>query len=238
MRIAGILAVLSTTAVCLAVAGAVRNAPTAGRPDRDGRQGDRKKPMENLPRTDAKAPTGKEIATLAGGCFWCVEAIFTELNGVEKVEPGYAGGHVVSPTYEQVCGGKTGHAEAISITFDPKVIAFADVLRVFLTTHDPTTLNRQGADVGTQYRSAIFTHGKDQERVAREVLGEFGRKKIWKDPIVTEVTPFTNFYAAEDYHRDYFARNPNQGYCQAVIAPKVAKFRQMYRERLKKPVVR
>lgn len=184
--------------------------------------------------TPAQAPKGKELATLAGGCFWCTEAIFKDLRGVEKVTPGYAGGHVSKPTYEQVCTGSTGHAEAVQIVFDPRVVGYADLLRVFLATHYPTTLNRQGADVGTQYRSAIFTHSDQQTRAARDVIAEITRDGLYADPIVTEVTPFTSFYPAEEYHRDYFARNPDQAYCRAVIAPKVAKFRAKYREKLKK----
>ncbi|MBI5649666.1 MAG: peptide-methionine (S)-S-oxide reductase MsrA [Chloroflexi bacterium] len=175
-----------------------------------------------------------EIATLAGGCFWCIEAVFDELAGVISVESGYAGGSAPNPTYQQVCTGATGHAEVARITFDPSVISFADLLRVFFTVHDPTTLNRQGHDVGTQYRSAIFYHDAAQKQIAQTVSAEIAAEKIWRDPIVTEVTPFTAFYKAEDYHQEYFANNPNQPYCQAVVAPKVAKFRAHYRDRLKK----
>ena len=177
---------------------------------------------------------GKEVAILANGCFWCTEAIFKELKGVEKVEPGYAGGKKANPTYEEVCSGTTGHAEALRIVFDPKVISYHDLLAVFFSTHDPTTLNRQGNDVGTQYRSAIFFNSPTQKATATQVIGEIQKARIWPKPIVTEVTPFTNFYAAEEYHRDYFARNPNQGYCRVIIAPKVAKFREQYREKLKR----
>jgi peptide-methionine (S)-S-oxide reductase len=184
--------------------------------------------------TTVQVPPGREVATLAGGCFWCTEAIYKELRGVESVMPGYAGGHVANPTYKQVCTGETGHAEAIQVIYDPKVVSYADLLRIFLTTHDPTTLNRQGADIGTQYRSAIFTHSDAQAKEARKVIAEITREKLYRDPIVTEVTPFTSFYPAEDYHRDYFARNPEQGYCRAVIAPKVAKFREKHRDRLRK----
>lgn len=184
--------------------------------------------------TKVQVPPGREVATLAGGCFWCVEAIFEDLRGVDSVMPGYAGGEVANPTYEQVCTGTTGHAEAVQIIFDPKVVTYGDLLRIFLTTHDPTTLNRQGADVGTQYRSAIFTHSDTQAKAAREAIAEVTREKLYRDPIVTEVTPFTNFYPAEEYHRDYFARNPQQAYCRAVIAPKVSKFRAKYRDRLKR----
>jgi peptide-methionine (S)-S-oxide reductase len=176
----------------------------------------------------------KEIATLAGGCFWCLEAVFDELQGVEKVESGYAGGHVVNPNYRQVCTGTTGHAEVVQITFDPQVITFKDLLKVFFTIHDPTTLNRQGADVGTQYRSAIFYHTPEQKAVADEVIAELTADKVWDDPIVTEVTPLDEFYPAEDYHRDYFQRNPQQPYCQMVIAPKVAKSRKHFLDKLKR----
>jgi peptide-methionine (S)-S-oxide reductase len=174
-----------------------------------------------------------ELATLGGGCFWCFEPIFEELRGVERVLPGYAGGRVPNPTYEQVCGGNTGHAEVVQVEFDPSVISFADLLRVFLTVHDPTTLNRQGADVGTQYRSAIFYHSPEQKATAEQVIAELGREGVWSRPIVTEVAPLTAFYPAEDYHVDYYANNPNQGYCRVVIDPKVAKFRKTFRDRLK-----
>ena len=179
-------------------------------------------------------PPGKEIATLAGGCFWCTEAVFDELKGVESVESGYSGGTVANPSYRLVCTGTTGHAETARITFDPKAISFKQILEVFFTVHDPTTLNRQGADVGTQYRSAIFYHNAEQKKIAEQVIREITDAKLWDAPIVTEVTPFKNFYLAEDYHQEYFANNPDQGYCRVVIAPKVAKFRQHYRELLKK----
>ena len=181
-----------------------------------------------------QVPEGKEIATLAAGCFWCVEAIFLDLKGVERVVSGYSGGTVPNPTYEAVCTGLTGHAEAVQITFDPKVISFADILRVFFTTHDPTTLNRQGPDVGTQYRSGIFYHSPEQKKAAEAVIKEVTHEKLYRNPIVTEVTPFRNFYPAEDYHQNYFARNPEQAYCRMVIEPKVLKFRQKYRHLLKK----
>ncbi len=175
----------------------------------------------------------REIATLAGGCFWCLEAVFEQLKGVEKVESGYSGGTVANPTYEQVCTGTTGHAEAVQITFDPAVISFEDLLGVFFTIHDPTTLNRQGMDVGPQYRSAIFYHDEAQKAAAERVIAEMEQAGVWDDPIVTEVTPFTAFYPAEDYHRRYFQLHPDQPYCRAVIAPKVAKFRKKYLDRLK-----
>lgn len=178
--------------------------------------------------------TGRtELATLAGGCFWCTEAVFDELEGVLHVTPGYAGGHVPSPTYEQVCTGTTGHAEAVQLTFDPKRISYRELLEVFFSVHDPTTPNRQGPDVGHQYRSAIFTHSAEQEREAREVIAELTRQRVWPRPIVTEVVPFTNFYPAEEYHREYYRRHPEQAYCATVIAPKLEKFRQRYRNRLK-----
>jgi len=178
----------------------------------------------------------REVATLAGGCFWCLEAAFQQLKGVEKVESGYAGGHVVNPSYEQVCTGTTGHAEVLQITFDPAIISFDDLLHVFFTIHDPTTLNRQGADVGTQYRSAIFYHSPEQKAVAERVIAELQAEGVWDDLTVTEVKPLDAFYPAEEYHRDYYRRNPNQGYCRAVIAPKVAKVRKLYLDKLKQPV--
>jgi peptide-methionine (S)-S-oxide reductase len=175
-----------------------------------------------------------EIATLAGGCFWCLEAVYDELRGVESVVSGYAGGHVPSPTYKAVCTGTTGHAEVVQIEFDPEVISFKELLEVFFTIHDPTTLNRQGADVGTQYRSAIFYHSPEQKAVAEKVIADISEAGIWDNPIVTEVSDLDTFYPAEDYHQEYFANNPDQGYCRVVIAPKVAKFRKKYFERLKK----
>ena len=171
------------------------------------------------------------LATLAGGCFWCLEAVFQQLKGVSRVMSGYAGGKRPNPTYEQVCTGATGHAEVVQVEFDPTVITYRDLLDVFFTIHDPTTLNRQGADAGTQYRSAIFTHSPEQQRDAAAAVRE--AQKNWDDPIVTEVVPFTQFYPAEDYHRDYYLRNPDQGYCRVVIAPKVAKARQHFLEKLK-----
>jgi len=174
-----------------------------------------------------------ETATLAGGCFWCLDAVFKDLRGVERVESGYAGGGVPNPTYGQVCTGRTGHAEAVRITFDPRVISFQDLLEVFFTVHDPTTPDRQGADVGTQYRSAIFYHTLVQKTEAERVMAEFAEKKLWPAPIVTEITPFTTFYPAEDYHHDYYQKHPDQSYCRAVIAPKVAEFRREHVARIK-----
>ena len=175
-----------------------------------------------------------ETATLAGGCFWCLEAVFDELRGVESVESGYSGGHVEDPGYRQVCTGLTGHAEAVQVRFDPGVLSYRDLLNVFFAIHDPTTLNRQGADVGTQYRSAIFYHDDQQRAVADELIASLNAQQIWDKPIVTEVVKFGQFFVAEDYHQEYFARNPYQPYCMAVVAPKVAKFRKHFVDRLKK----
>jgi len=175
-----------------------------------------------------------QIATLAGGCFWCLEAVFDELNGVVSVESGYSGGHVDNPSYQAVCTGMTGHAEVVQVTFDPSTLSYRDLLRVFFAIHDPTTLNRQGADVGTQYRSAIFYHDDSQRADAEAVIRELTESKLWPNPIVTEVTKFDKFFAAEDYHQEYFANNPSQPYCMAVVAPKVAKFRKHFVDRLKK----
>jgi peptide-methionine (S)-S-oxide reductase len=177
-----------------------------------------------------------EVATLAGGCFWCLEAAFQDLKGVEKVQSGYAGGHVPNPSYEQVCTGSTGHAEVVQIRFDPQIVSFDDLLHIFFTIHDPTTLDRQGADVGTQYRSAIYYHTPEQKATAERVIAGLQADKVWDDAIVTELKPLDAFYPAEEYHRDYYRRNPNQGYCRAVIAPKIAKVRKQYFDRLKQPV--
>lgn len=174
-----------------------------------------------------------ETATLAAGCFWCVEAIFDDLKGVEDVVSGYSGGHTENPTYQQVCSESTGHAEVIQIRFDPSVISFKEILQIFFTVHDPTTLNRQGNDIGTSYRSAIFYHSDEQRRVAEEVIAEFTAEGVYDNPIVTEVKPFDKFWPAENYHQEYFANNPSQPYCAAVVAPKVAKFRQKFLSRLK-----
>jgi peptide-methionine (S)-S-oxide reductase len=178
--------------------------------------------------------TGKEVATLGGGCFWCLEAVFDDLMGVISVESGYMGGKNPNPTYEQVCGGRSGHAEVVQISFDPAVVTFREILEVFFVIHDPTTLNRQGNDSGTQYRSAIFYHSPEQKAAAEQVMANLGAAGLWRDPIVTEVTPATVFYIAEDYHQEYFARNPGAGYCQFVVAPKVAKFRKQFLSKLKK----
>jgi peptide-methionine (S)-S-oxide reductase len=175
-----------------------------------------------------------EVATLGGGCFWCLEAVYLELRGVEKVVSGYAGGAVPNPSYEQVCTGMTGHAEVVQITFDPQVVTYRELLEVFFTIHDPTTLNRQGMDVGTQYRSVIFYHSPDQMATSTDVIAEISAAEIWPNQIVTEIEPLDVFYPAEEYHQRYFERNPGQGYCRAVVAPKVAKFRSKYFEKLKR----
>lgn len=175
--------------------------------------------------------SNKQQATFGSGCFWCSEAVFKSLKGVLEAIPGYAGGHTENPTYEEVCTDTTGHAEVVRITFDPQEISFEQLVKIFFSTHDPTTLNRQGNDIGTQYRSVIFYHDEEQKAVAEKVLAEV--QPLWEDPIVTEISPLTNFYPAEDYHSDYFAKHPEQAYCSAVIAPKVAKFRAQFAELLK-----
>jgi peptide-methionine (S)-S-oxide reductase len=175
-----------------------------------------------------------ELATLGGGCFWCLDAVYRDLEGVRRVESGYAGGHVPNPSYEQVCGKKTGHAEVVRIEFDPAVISYADLLRVFFTIHDPTTKDQQGNDIGPQYRSIILFHSPEQEATARQVMAEITEQKLWPRPLVTELQPFTEFWPAEPEHQDYFRRTPWSGYCQVVIAPKVVKFRKAFTSRLKK----
>ena len=176
---------------------------------------------------------GTEVATLAGGCFWCLEAIFREVDGVEDVTSGYTGGTTVNPTYQEVCTGTTGHAESIQLTFNPGKISYREILQIFFSIHDPTTLNGQGADVGTQYRSAIFYHKDWQRTTAEAVIRELNEAHLWKKPIVTQVVPLDKFYPAEDYHREYFSRHPEQSYCQVVISPKVSKFRKQWGKRLK-----
>jgi peptide-methionine (S)-S-oxide reductase len=178
-----------------------------------------------------------QTATLAGGCFWCLEAVYDEIRGVHSVESGYAGGHVDNPTYRAVCNGDTGHAEVVQVQFDPDVVSYRDLLNVFFAIHDPTTLNRQGADVGTQYRSAIFHHDEEQKRIAEELIKDLNTQKIWDRPLVTQVEKLDKFYIAEDYHQEYFANNPYQPYCMAVVAPKVSKFRKHFLELLKKQPV-
>ena len=186
--------------------------------------------MTAAPSTDQPR---REVATLAAGCFWCVEAVFERLRGVEKVESGYTGGARPNPTYEQVCTGATGHAEVIQVTFDPNVISFREILDVFFVVHDPTTLNRQGADVGTQYRSAVFYHDAPQKEIAERRIAELNAEGVWGAPIVTEVVPFTAFYPAEDYHQSFYRRNPTQGYCRVTIPPKLAKLRKQFAAKLK-----
>jgi peptide-methionine (S)-S-oxide reductase len=184
-----------------------------------------------LPNTP---PPGRELATLAGGCFWCLEAVYDELKGVEAVESGYMGGNVPNPSYRQVCEGDTGHAEVVRITFDPGVVSYGDLLDVFFVIHDPTQLDRQGNDVGTQYRSAVFYHSPEQQRAAKEKIEALQREGVYEGRIVTQVVAAGDFYVAEDYHQEYFANNSYQPYCMAVVAPKVAKFRRKFLERLKK----
>ncbi|UCB60823.1 MAG: peptide-methionine (S)-S-oxide reductase MsrA [Candidatus Bathyarchaeota archaeon] len=184
--------------------------------------------------SEAQPSKRKETATVGGGCFWCTEAVFGQLKGVEKVEPGYCGGKLANPTYAQVATGTTGHAEVVQITFDPEVISFKEVLEVFFATHNPTTLNRQGPDLGTQYRSVIFPHNDQQEKIAKELIEDLTQADVWSDPIVTTIEPFTAFYKAESYHMDYFKRHPNQPYCQRMIPPKLAKLRKHFSSNLKK----
>jgi peptide-methionine (S)-S-oxide reductase len=187
---------------------------------------------------EASQSNALQIATLGGGCFWCIEAVYSELKGVVKAESGYAGGSVENPTYEQVCSDETGHAEVVQITFDPSVISFRQILQIFFTVHDPTTLNRQGADVGNQYRSVIFYRGEEQRKIAEQVIQEINKEKIWGKPVVTQLVPFTDFYKAEDYHQEYYRNNPSQPYCQVIITPKVTKFRKNYFDKLKKSEIK
>ena len=189
--------------------------------------------MNEAPRNGLPT-SSRETATLGGGCFWCLEAVFADLKGVDKVESGYAGGHVTNPTYEQVCGGNTGHAEVVQITFDPRVITFRDLLDVFFTIHDPTPLDRQGNDVGPQYRSIVLYHDPEQKVIAEQVIVDLNAQHVWPRAIVTQIEPLTHFYPAEKYHQEYFLNNPLQPYCQIVIAPKVAKARKKFLAKLKK----
>ena len=184
--------------------------------------------MTNKPKNEPK-----EVATLGGGCFWCTEAVFSELKGVERVEPGYSGRSLPNPTYEQVCSGTTRHAEVVQVTFDPNVISFREILDVFFAMHNPTTLNRQGSDVGTQYRSVIFYHDEEQKATAKKVIEELTETKTWDAPIITQIEPFKAFYQAEEYHKNYFKRHPEQAYCQVIIAPKIAKFKKLFLPKLK-----
>jgi peptide-methionine (S)-S-oxide reductase len=185
---------------------------------------------KNQPNNQGKLWT----ATLGGGCFWCVEAIFDQIKGIVNVESGYAGGETVSPTYEQICSGTTGHAEVVQITFNPEIISFKEILEIFFSAHNPTMLNRQGADVGIQYRSVIFYHNKEQKKIAEQMIKELIAKKVWNNPIVTQVEEFKNFYKAEEYHNKYFSRHPETGYCRVVIAPKITKLRKEFSEKLRK----
>lgn len=182
---------------------------------------------------DATTPLKREVATLAGGCFWCLEAVYDQLKGVDAVESGYMGGQAANPTYEAVCSGRTGHAEVVQVTFDPQVVTYRELVEVFFAIHDPTTLNRQGNDVGTQYRSAIFFHSPEQKTVAEDVIATLTKEQVFDSPIVTEVVPAKTFYVAEDYHQEYFVRNPSQPYCAYLINPKLVKFRKQFAEKLK-----
>lgn len=178
-------------------------------------------------------PPGYEVATVAGGCFWCLEAVYNRMKGVQSAISGYIGGHKANPSYESVCTGLTGHAEAVQVTFDPRVVSYRDILEVLFAIHDPTTLNRQGHDVGTQYRSGIYTHSPEQEATAKAVIAELTKDKLFDQPIVTEVVPAGAFYPAEEYHQDYFTKNPHQGYCVGIVGPKVAKFRTRFADKIK-----
>ncbi|MFW5973713.1 MAG: peptide-methionine (S)-S-oxide reductase MsrA [Bacteroidota bacterium] len=180
------------------------------------------------------ADTEKDIATLGGGCFWCLEAVFQEVDGVEEIVSGYAGGHVRNPSYREVTSGTTGHAEVVRLTYDRQVISYRDLLEIFFSIHDPTTLNRQGADVGPQYRSIILYHSDEQRRIAGEVIADLQEQEIWDDPIITEVEPASEFYPAEQYHRDYYRRHPDQAYCKIVIDPKMAKFRRQHLDKVRR----
>jgi peptide-methionine (S)-S-oxide reductase len=173
-----------------------------------------------------------EYATIGGGCFWCIEAIFSEVRGVHSATSGYSGGTVKNPSYREVTSGRTGHAEVVQLAFDPEIISYRDILEIFFHLHDPTTLNRQGADIGTQYRSVIFYHNDEQEKMARQVFEEIDRSDLWENPLVTEISPLTEFYVAEDYHQNYYANNPNQPYCTFVISPKISKLRKLFKDRL------
>jgi peptide-methionine (S)-S-oxide reductase len=186
-----------------------------------------------MERSESPAQTGFNTATVAGGCFWCLEAVYDQMKGVVAVESGYIGGQTDHPTYEAVCNGRTGHAEAVQITFDPTVVSYRELLEVLFAIHDPTTLNRQGHDAGTQYRSAIFYHTPEQKQIAEEVIATVTREKIYSNPIVTEITPAGTWHEAESYHQEYFVRNPFQGYCTAVVGPKVIKFRKQFTSKLK-----
>jgi peptide-methionine (S)-S-oxide reductase len=189
--------------------------------------------VEDSKMTDPHMPTSQEPATLAGGCFWCLEAVFDQVNGVQSVESGYMGGGIAHPTYEAVCSGTTGHAAVVHLTFDPAIVSFQELLEIFFGIHDPTTLNRQGNDVGTQYRSAIFYHSPQQKATAEATIEALTKDKVFDRPIVTQIVPASTFFVAEDYHQEYFVRNPSQPYCAYLISPKIAKFRQQFTEKLK-----
>lgn len=197
---------------------------------------DRPNPLKKeASKESMNGKTDLKLATFGNGCFWCTEAIFQRLNGVEKVMPGYSGGHADNPTYEQVCAGTTGHAESIQITYDPAKISYDELLEVFWKTHDPTTKNRQGNDVGSQYRSAVFYHDAEQKKLAETYKARLETEKIWDRPVVTEIDPFSKFWPAEDYHRNYYNNNPSKGYCALVITPKIEKFKKIFKDRLKTP---
>lgn len=190
---------------------------------------------KDIPTTEVKdVPVGMEVATFGAGCFWCVEAVFQSLEGVETVRSGYSGGHVDQPTYKAICTGTTGHAEVVQIVFDPSKITFVELLEVFWQTHDPTTLNQQGYDVGTQYRSVVFYHNEEQRKLAEEYKKRLNDNKVFSNPVVTEISAFSNFYVAEEYHQNYYRDNPDQGYCRAVILPKMEKFEKVFKDKLKK----
>ncbi|HLT06641.1 MAG TPA: peptide-methionine (S)-S-oxide reductase MsrA [Cyclobacteriaceae bacterium] len=189
--------------------------------------------MSELPITTVEVPAGYQVATLASGCYWCTEAIYQDLKGVEQVQSGFSGGHIVAPSYEEVCTGTTGHAECIQFFYDPKIISFSELLEIFWSTHDPTTLNRQGEDVGPQYRSAIFYHDEEQQLIAEQLKRSIDESGAFDNPIVTEISPFSNFYPAEDYHNNYFKLHGSQPYCQMVVRPKVEKFKKIFAKKLK-----
>ena len=194
----------------------------------------KEKKMEKNDKTSENTSMGNDTITLGAGCFWCVEAIFDQLEGVISVESGYSGGSIKNPSYKEVCTGRTGHAEVCQVVYNPSVISLEELLEVFFQTHDPTTLNRQGADVGTQYRSAIFYHNEEQKKTSENIITELNKAGVWTNPIVTEVTPYQSFYVAEDYHQEYFENNQNQPYCRAVIQPKVEKFQKVFKDKIKK----
>ena len=220
--------------VALLVAGAMTAMSMACNPTHSAESGPNPTKPREEPVADTETPTNLKTATFGAGCFWCIEAVFQELKGVKKVVSGYTGGKVANPTYQQVCNGDTGHAEVAQITYDPSEITFPELLEVFWKTHDPTTLNRQGNDSGTQYRSAIFTHDDDQKKLAEDYKAKLNASGAFNKPIVTEIVPLTKFYPAEGYHQNYYRQNSNAGYCQFVIVPKLEKFRAVFHDKLKK----